>query len=102
MVAAEIFGAKAGLLSPLSRHHTTEGGWKCGPLTICSQARVQARNPRHVAASSCLLSISSPDFFLNPKEKKQQQKTFLKILIRTHIKFACTEAHVSPLGRLLE
>ena len=50
---------------------------RAGRSVAPSQARVQARHPRHVAAPSCLLSISSPDFFLNPQETKQQQKSNL-------------------------
>lgn len=60
---------KPGLLSPLSRHQATGAG---GSVASSEHAHKPGPKPetRHVAAPSCLLSISLPDFFQYPKGNK--------------------------------
>lgn len=58
------------MLSPLSRHHATEAGGSVSPSQSAHEPGYKPETPCRVAAPSCLLSISLPDFFIIPKEIK--------------------------------
>lgn len=79
-------------------------GGSVAPSQYAHRPGCKPDTPIMLLQPSCLLSISSPDFFLNPKETKQQQKNNLvkSSYMNTHQIFMYWSPYIYHPGRLWE